>query len=71
MQTHAMAYEKSTIIGTSTESFTAAADDAIERAREKYDDIAWAETSLRGVELASVETPQYQVEAIVAYPVGE
>ena len=66
-----MAYEKTTIIGTSEDSFTAAADDAVAQASEKYDDIAWVETSLRGIELASVDTPQYQVEAIVAYPVGE
>ncbi len=65
----AMAYEKARIIGTSTEDFTAAADDAIDRARETYDRIAWVETSLRGVELASVEEPEYQVEAVIAYRV--
>lgn len=64
-----MAYEKARIIGTSTESFTAAADDAIKHAQDEYDNIAWVETSLRGVELASVDEPQYQVEAIVAYRV--
>lgn len=62
-----MGYEKATLIGTSEDSFTAAADDAIEKAREQYEEVAWAETSMRGVELASVETPQYQVEAVVAY----
>lgn len=62
-----MAFEKTTIIGTSTESFTAAADDAIERARAQYDDIKWAEVELRGVELATVDTPEYQVEATIAY----
>ena len=64
-----MAYQKATIIGTSNESFTAAADDAIDRAEARYDDIKWAEVSLRGVELASVEDRQYQVEAVVAYGV--
>ena len=62
-----MAYEKATIIGTSTESFTAAADDAIDRAEERFDDVKWAETSIRGVELATVDDREYQVEAVVAY----
>lgn len=64
-----MAFEKTSIIGTSTESFTAAADDAIAQATERYDDVAWAETSLRGIELATTDEPQYQVEATVAYRV--
>lgn len=64
-----MAFEKTTIIGSSSEDFTAAADDAVERAQRKYDQIAWVETSLRGVEIASVEEPEYQVEAVVAYRV--
>ena len=64
-----MAFEKTTIIGTSTESFTAAADDAIERATERFSDVMWAETSLRGVELASTDEPEYQVEATIAYRV--
>lgn len=62
-----MTYQKATIIGTSTESFTAAADDAIDRAMDTYDDVKWAETSLRGVELASVADREYQVEATIAY----
>ena len=64
-----MAFEKATIIGTSTESFTAAADDAIDRARERYEHIKWAEVELRGVELASVDDREYQVETTVAYEV--
>jgi len=60
-------FEKATIIGTSPESFTAAADDAVESARQKYEDLMWAEVSLRGVELANVEEAEYQVEAVVAY----
>ena len=64
-----MAYQKATIIGTSNESFTAAADDAIDRAEARYDDIKWAEVQLRGVELASTEEPEYQVEATIAYAV--
>lgn len=62
-----MAFEKATIIGTSTESFTAAADDAIDRARDKFDRVVWAEVELRGVELATVDDPEYQVEAVIAH----
>lgn len=62
-----MAYEKARIIGTSTESFTDAADDAIDHAQAEYDNLVWVETSLRGVELASVDEPEYQVEAVIAY----
>lgn len=65
-----MAFEKATIIGTSTASFTAAADDAIDRAEQQYDDIKWAEIELRGVELASADEREYQVEATVAYEVA-
>lgn len=64
-----MAFEKATIIGTSTANFTAAADDAIDRAEEQYDDIKWAEIDLRGVELASSDEREYQVEATIAYEV--
>ncbi len=65
-----MAYEKTTIIGTSTEGFTEATDDAIEEAQERYENIKWAETSLRGVELAGGNR-EYQVEAVIAYAVNE
>lgn len=64
-----MAFEKTTIIGTSTESFTAAADDAIERAVAEFDEVKWAETSLRGVEVANADDLEYQVEAVVAYEI--
>ena len=64
-----MTFEKATVIGTSTESFTAAADDAIDRAEDRYDDIKWAEIELRGVELARSEDREYQVEAVIAYEV--
>lgn len=64
-----MAYEKATIIGTSTESFTAAADDAIDLAESRYGDVKWAETTPRGVEVASTPDREYQVEAVVAYSV--
>lgn len=62
-----MAYEKTTIIGSSTESFTAATDDALDRAEEMYDRLKWAEVELRGVELATAEDREYQVQVVVAY----
>ena len=64
-----MAYQKTTIIGTSPEGFTAAADDAIDRAEARFDDVKWAEVTLRGVEIARAEPRDYQVEATVAYEV--
>lgn len=64
-----MTFEKTVIIGSSTESFTAAADDAIELAQQRYDDVKWAEADLRGVEIASVDEPVYQVEVTIAYGV--
>jgi flavin-binding protein dodecin len=62
-----MSFEKATLIGTSTEDFTAAADDAIDRADAKYDGLRWAEVESRGIELATVEEREYQVEVVVAY----
>lgn len=64
-----MAYEKATIIGSSTESFTAATDDALDRAEQNYDRVKWAEVELRGVELATADDREYQVQAVVAYEV--
>jgi flavin-binding protein dodecin len=65
-----MTFEKTTIIGTSTESFTAAADDAIDRAEQRYEQVKWAETNLRGVEVANADGREYQVEAVIAYEVA-
>lgn len=62
-----MAYQKATLIGSSPEGFTAAADEAIDRAEDLYDDLKWAEVQTRGVELATVEEREYQVEVVVSY----
>lgn len=64
-----MTFQKTTIIGTSPDGFTAAADDAIDRAEARYDEVKWAEIQLRGVELARAADREYQVEAVVAYEV--
>lgn len=62
-----MAIEKTTVIGSSPESFTAATDDALDHAEAAHDDVLWAEVELRGVEVASVPDREYQVEVVVAY----
>jgi flavin-binding protein dodecin len=66
-----MVYKKVTLIGSSTESFDAAADDAIDRAEETIENIKWAEIEEMGVELASVPEREYQVELKVAFAVEE
>ncbi|MCD2204224.1 dodecin [Halobacterium sp. KA-6] len=62
-----MVFKKIRLIGTSEESFDAAADDAIDRADDTLDNVKWAEVVEQGVEIASVENRQYQVEVEVAF----
>lgn len=66
-----MVFKKITLIGTSEDSFDAAADDAIDRAQETIDDIRWIEVDNLGVELASVPDRQYQAEVTVAFEVTD
>lgn len=62
-----MVYKKIRLIGTSPESFDAAADDAIDRAESTLNNVKWAEVVDQGVEIASVEDREYQVEVEVAF----
>jgi hypothetical protein len=62
-----MVYKKITLIGRSPESFDAATDDAIERAQATLDNVHWVEVRELGVEIASVETREYQAEVEVAF----
>ena len=62
-----MVFKKITLIGTSPESFGAAADDAIERAEATLDNLMWVEVDELGVEIASVENREYQAEVTVAF----
>ncbi|MFC7167656.1 dodecin [Halospeciosus flavus] len=62
-----MVYKKITLIGRSPESFEAAIDDAIERAEDTLDNVSWVEVQEQGVEVASVEGREYQVEVEVAF----
>jgi flavin-binding protein dodecin len=62
-----MVFKKITLIGTSSESFEAAADDAIDRAQDTIDNVHWVEVEELGVELASVADREYQAEVTVAF----
>lgn len=62
-----MVFKKITLIGTSEESFDAAADDALDRAEDTLDNIYWAEVDEFGVEIASVDGREYQAELEVAF----
>ena len=62
-----MVFKKITLIGTSTESFEDAVDDAIERAEATLENIQWVEVEEFGVELATAENREYQAEAVVAF----
>jgi len=64
-------FKKITLIGTSPESFDAAADDAIERAESTLDNLMWVEVDELGVEIASVENREYQAEVTVAFELEE
>jgi flavin-binding protein dodecin len=66
-----MVFKKITLIGTSPESFDAAADDAIERAEDTLENIKWVEVDELGVELASVDDREYQAEVTVAFELEE
>ena len=62
-----MVFKKITVIGTSTDSFEAAVDDAIDRADATVEAIHWAEVEEFGVEIASVPERQYQAEVTIAF----
>jgi len=66
-----MVFKKITLIGTSTESFEDAADDALDRAEDTLDNIHWAEVDELGVEIASAENREYQAEVRVAFQLEE
>ena len=62
-----MVYKKVRLIGSSSESFDDAADNAIDRAESTLNNVKWAEVVEQGVEIASVEGREYQVELEVAF----
>lgn len=62
-----MVFKKITLVGTSEESFDAAADDAIDRAQETLQNVHWIEVDNFGVELATAADREYQAEVTVAF----
>jgi len=66
-----MVFKKITLIGTSPDSFDAAADDALDRAEDTLDNIHWAEVDELGVEVASVADREYQAEVTVAFELDQ
>jgi flavin-binding protein dodecin len=66
-----MVFKKITLIGTSPESFDAAADDAIDRAETTLQNVHWIEVDELGVELASADDREYQAEVTVAFELEE
>lgn len=66
-----MVYKKVTLIGRSTEGFEEAIEDAVDRATETLNGVSWVEVQSQGVEIASVDEPEYQAEVEVAFELQE
>jgi len=66
-----MVFKKITLIGTSTESFDDAADQAIDRAENTLENVYWIEVEDLGVEIASADQREYQAEVEVAFQLEE
>ena len=62
-----MVFKKITLIGTSEESFDAAADEAIDRAEDTLENVYWAEIEEFGVEIKDASGREYQAEVEVAF----
>jgi flavin-binding protein dodecin len=66
-----MVFKKVTLIGSSSESFDEAVDDAVERAEATLENVHWVEVDELGVEIASVDGREYQAEVEVAFQLEE
>jgi flavin-binding protein dodecin len=66
-----MVFKKVTLIGTSTEGFDDAADDAIVRAQNTLENVYWAEVKEMGIEIKNVDEPEYQSTLEVAFEVED
>ncbi|WP_049983976.1 dodecin [Halorubrum sp. BV1] len=66
-----MVFKKITMIGTSEESFEAAADDAIDRAEDTLENVYWAEVQEFGVELRDAADREYQAEVEIAFELAD
>jgi nickel-dependent lactate racemase len=60
-----MVFKKITLVGTSTESFDHAVDDAVERAERTLENVYWVEVDELGVEIASVPDREYRGEKVL------
>ncbi len=64
-----MVYKKVNLTGSSTESWEDAAMQAVERAETTLENVKWVEVQNKGIELATVDEPQYQTEVEIAFEV--
>ncbi len=62
-----MVFKKITMIGTSSDSFEDATDDALDRAEATLENVHWAEVENLGVEVASADGREYQAEVEIAF----
>lgn len=62
-----MVFKKVTLIGSSSDSFDDAVEDAIDRAEATLENVHWVEVEEMGVEIASVDGREYQAEVEVAF----
>ena len=62
-----MVFKKITLIGTSSESFEEATENAIDRAEATLDNVYWVDIVDQGVEIASADGREYQAEVEVAF----
>jgi flavin-binding protein dodecin len=66
-----MVFKKIELIGTSSNGFEEAVDNAVDRAEDTLDNVYWVEVTEMGVEIASVENREYQAEVEVAFELAE
>lgn len=64
-----MVYKKVNLTGASTESWEDAAMQAVDRAETTLENVKWVEVKNKGIELASVDEPEYQTEVEIAFEV--
>jgi flavin-binding protein dodecin len=62
-----MVFKKITLIGSSSESFDDAVDNAVDRAEATLDNLQWVEVDEMGVEVATADEREYQAEVEVAF----
>ncbi|MFA9518500.1 dodecin [Halopenitus sp. H-Gu1] len=66
-----MVFKKITLIGTSTESFDDATNDAVDRAEATLDNVYWAEVQELGMEIKNTPEREYQAEVEIAFELAD